>query len=254
MPRSKLRSRPKRAPLSIDGILRWADEWFANHGAWPNINSGIVPDTIDDTWGRIDDSLRNGHRGLPKNSGLSLARLLECRRGVRNSEYPPQLSIAQIIDWATAYHQRTGNWPKEDSGAIPEAPGETWLAMDMALRKGRRGLPGCSSIARLLAASCGVRNPQQVPRLTIAKILRWADAYYAQTGKRPTKQSGPIPEAPGESWNAIERALRDGRRGLAGKSSLPKLLIAQRPQWSSPRFGKRRPPESSSALIAIRST
>jgi hypothetical protein len=239
MPRSRLRSRPIRAPLSIDEILRWADEWFADHGTWPNINSGFIPGTLDDTWGRIDDSLRNGHRGLPKKSGLSLARLLERRRGVRNSEYPPKLSVTEIIEWAKAYQERTGNWPKEDSGPIPEAPGETWLAMDMALRKGRRGLPGGSSIARLLAASCGVRNPQQVPRLTIAKILRWADAYYAQHGKRPTMKSGPIPGAPGESWNAVERALRDGRRGLPGGSSLAQLLANRRPRWESPRLGRR---------------
>jgi hypothetical protein len=239
MPRSPLRSSPKRPPLSIEEILRWADEWFAFHGKWPNINSGLIPGTIDDTWGRIDDGLRNGHRELPKSSGLSLARLLEQRRGVRNSEYPPQLSVAQIIEWAKAYHQRTGTWPKEDSGPIPEAPGETWLAMDMALRKGRRELSGRSSLARLLAASCGVRNPQQVPRLTITKILRWADAYYARHGKRPTKNSGPIPEAPDESWNAVERALRDGRRGLSGGSSLAKLLAVRRPAWTSPRFGTR---------------
>jgi hypothetical protein len=152
MPRSTLRSRPKRAPLSIEEILLWADEWFAAHGEWPNINSGEIPGTLDDTWARIDDSLRNGHRELPKKSGLSLARLLEKRRGVRNSEYPPRLSVSQITRWAKAFHRRTGKWPKEDSGPIPEAVGETWLAIDMALRKGRRGLPEGSSLPRLLAA------------------------------------------------------------------------------------------------------
>jgi hypothetical protein len=239
MPRPKLRSKSKRAPLSIEEILRWADEWFAVHGKWPNINSGLIPGTIDDTWGRIDDGLRNGHRELPKNSGLSLARLLEQRRGVRNSEYPPMLSVTQIIDWAKAYHQRTGKWPKEDSGAIPEAVGETWLAIDMSLRKGKRGLPVGSSLARLLAASCGVRNPQQAPRLTIAKILRWADAYYALHGKRPTKNSGLITEAYGETWHAVERSLNRGRRGLPGGSSLAQVFAAYRPQWVTPRSRKR---------------
>src|SRR5215208_3276237 len=104
MPRSELRSRPQRAQLTIEEILRWADAWFARHGIWPNINSGPIPETLDDTWGRIDDALRNGHRGLPKKSGLSLARLLERRRGVRNSEYPPQLTVAEIIDWIKAHY------------------------------------------------------------------------------------------------------------------------------------------------------
>jgi hypothetical protein len=241
MPRSRLRSRPKRAPLRIEEILRWADEWFAVHGQWPNINSGEIPGTLDDTWARMDDSLRNGIRGLPKRSGLSLARLLEKRRGVRNSEYPPKLSATKITRWAKAHYQRTGKWPNEDSGPIPEAVGETWLAMDMALRKGRRGLPEGSSLARLLAAKCGVRNPQQVPRLTVARILSWADAHYSRHGRRPSANSGAIHEAPSETWNAIDHALVRGRRGLPGGTTLAKLLESHRPGWASPRFGKRRP-------------
>ena len=67
MPHSRLRIRPKRLPLAIDQILAWADDWFAAHGWWPNINSGLVPGTIDDTWARIDDSLLKGYRGLPRN-------------------------------------------------------------------------------------------------------------------------------------------------------------------------------------------
>lgn len=241
MPRSKLRSRPKRAPLSIEEILRWADEWFATHRTWPNINSGDIPGTLDDTWRRIDDSLRGGHRELPKESGLSLARLLEKRRGVRNSEYPPQLSVPQLVKWAKAFHNRVGEWPNEDSGPIPEAVGETWLAIDMALRRGRRGLVEGSSLARLLAAHCGVRNLKQVPQLKVPKILQWADAYYERHLKRPTKHSGPIIDAPGETWYAVDRALSSGRRGLPGGASLAKLFEARRPNWASPRRGKRQP-------------
>lgn len=242
MPGARLRSRPKRAPLSIEEILRWADEWYAIHGKWPNINSGDIPGTLDDTWRRIDDSLRKGYRELAKESDLSLARLLERRRGVRNSEYPPDLTVTQIVRWARAYHRRTGKWPKERSGPIPSADGETWLAVDMSLRKGKRGLPGGSSLPRLLAMTCGVRNLQQIPRLTPATILRWADAHYARHGKRPTKASGLIPEAEGETWNAVDRALTSGRRGLPGGSSLASLLEARRKQWLSPRFSRRGSP------------
>ncbi len=239
MPGSRLRSKPKRAPLSIEEILRWADDWYAIHGTWPNINSGHIPGTLDDTWRRIDDSLRKGYRELPRKSDLSLARLLERRRGVRNSEYPPDLTVTQIVKWARAHHRRTGEWPKENSGPIAFADGETWLAVDMSLRKGKRGLPAGSSLPRLLATTCGVRNPQQIPRFTIAMILRWADAYYALHGKRPTKASGPITEADGETWNAVDRALSSGRRGLPGGSSLASLLESRRTQWASPRFGRR---------------
>jgi hypothetical protein len=67
---------------------------------WPNVNSGHIPGTIDDTWARIDGSLRHGYRGLPRGTRLTLARLLAKRRGVRNSEYPPRLTAAQILHWA----------------------------------------------------------------------------------------------------------------------------------------------------------
>jgi hypothetical protein len=53
MPRSRLRKTPKRPPLTIDQILSWADDWFAAHSRWPNVNSGLIPGTIDDTWARI---------------------------------------------------------------------------------------------------------------------------------------------------------------------------------------------------------
>lgn len=236
MPRSRLRMRPKRPPLSIEQILRWADEWLSSHGRWPNINSGFIPGTIDDTWARIDDSLLNGHRGLPKNTGLTLARLLAKRRGVRNSEYPPCLSIGRIITWAKRHRRRTGVWPKANRGAIQDAPGETWNAIDLALRKGRRGLSGGSSLARLLARRCNVRNPQQPPRLTVAMVLRWADAYYARHGRRPTGHSGPIADAPGETWLAVDKSLTVGRRGLPGGSSLARLLDEKRPRWGRGRW------------------
>jgi hypothetical protein len=36
------------------------------------------------------------------------------------------------------------------AGQVAGAPGETWRALDVALRQGLRGLPGGDSLARLL--------------------------------------------------------------------------------------------------------
>lgn len=237
MPRPRLRLTPKRPPLSVDEILRWADDWFAEHGVWPNVNSGLIPGTIDDTWARIDNALSRGSRGLPKKSGLTLARLLEKRRGVRNSEYPPLLTENQIVAWAKKHHRRTGKWPKESSGPVVDATHETWTAIDLALRKKtkRRGLPGGDSLPKLLARRCGVRNLQELPKLKVAQILRWAEAYVARHGRRPNNDSGPIPEAPGETWSAVDHALFRGHRGLKGRSSLAKLFDEHRPEWHSGR-------------------
>ena len=90
------------------------------------------------------------YRGLP--AGSSLARLLAERRRARNRKGLPRLTIKQIHGWARTYRSATGRWPTAESGPITEAPapGETWAAIDRALRRGHRGLPEGLSLARVL--------------------------------------------------------------------------------------------------------
>jgi hypothetical protein len=64
--------------------------------------------------------------------------------------------------------------------------------------------------------------------LTIPQILAWADAHHGATGHWPTKSSGGIPGALGETWKIIDRCLRHGERGLPGGSSLSNLLAEHR--------------------------
>ena len=241
-----------------------------------------------------------GIRGLP--GGSSLPRLLAARRGVRNRKSLPPLTVERILAWADAHRVRTGRWPRYQSGPIPEAPGETWNAVDSALRAGIRGLPGNSSLAQLLVEWRGVRhahhppsfdrprdpglgrrlprehralanarlrphrrgtrrdldggqlgavqgdsgtsgrivvgpapgpgargrNHMDLPPLSVPEILRWAEAHRERHGTWPTLRSGPIPEAPGESWINVQAALDQGTRGLPGGSSLARLLAAAR--------------------------
>jgi hypothetical protein len=87
---------------------------------------------------------------------------------------------------------------------------------------------GGASLARLLAQHRGVRNLRDLPFLSIRHILAWSDAYHARTGRWPTSEAGPVAEAPGETWRGIDQALRVGIRGLAGGSSLARLLAARR--------------------------
>jgi hypothetical protein len=67
-----------------------------------------------------------------------------------------QLTVEQILAWADAHHAHHGSWPTERSGSGPAAPGESWKAVDSAMRQGLRGLPGGDSLARLLARERGV--------------------------------------------------------------------------------------------------
>src|SRR5205085_3010793 len=116
-------------------------------------------------------------------------------------------------------HQHTGQWPRADSGVIAEADFDTWSAVNQALRVGVRGLPGGSSLARLLEEQRGVRNRKHLAPLTVRRILQWAEAHYRRSGRWPNSQSGSIPEAPGETWRRVDGALRNGARGHRGGSS-----------------------------------
>jgi hypothetical protein len=219
-----VRNRKDLPPLTEEAILAWADAHRARTGSWPHARSGPIAEAPGETWTAVDMALRHGLRGLPGDSSLAL--LLAERRAVRNAWGRPNLSSERILALVDAHHQRTGQWPNLESGAILEAPGETWVGIDQALKHGWRGLPGGSSLVELLAVERGVRNRVNLPHLNRKRILQWAVVFHRRTGAWPTAASGPIPEAPGDTWNMIDEALRYGRRGLRGGSSLARLLDA----------------------------
>ncbi len=123
---------------------------------------------------------------------------------------------------------RTGEWPNVQSGAIPHAPGETWYRIQVALKQGRRGLPGGSSLARLMQEQRNVRNKANLRRLTIRQILKWADEHHRNRGKWPTRDTGVVANGDGTTWMAIQDALYLGGRGLPGGNSLARLLSENR--------------------------
>jgi hypothetical protein len=210
-------------PLWIKEILRWADAYHNASGVWPNSKSGAIANTAFESWGQVDEALRRGHRGLA--GGSSLEQLLAEQRGVRD------LSVSEILAWANAYHKQSGRWPNKESGPVHEQQGETWVTVDAALRLGRRGLPGGSSLAALLALvakKTATRDDMRLPRYTRKQILVWADAHRRRTGCWPTARTGAIPEAPGETWQAVDAALRRGLDRPAGGSSLARFLAEYR--------------------------
>jgi hypothetical protein len=226
--------RPSRAwprpELTVAQILAWADAFHALTGSWPTRHSGPIRSSQVETWSAVNTALQCGNRGLP--GGSSLPRLLAEHRGVRNRKGLPRLTPAAVLRWADAHYVATGTWPRHDTEPrqIPGSGGETWLGVDSALRAGTRGLPGGSSLARLLAARRRVRNRAALPPLTVPQILAWADGFRARTGGWPRQRHWrePIPEAPGETWGNVMQAVALGLRGLPAGRTLFDLLAEHR--------------------------
>jgi len=221
MPRQ--RKRPKPPPLDEDLILSWADAHHARHGVWPTSKSGPIDDSPEDTWGAISAALYSGNRGLLPGSSLSL--LLEERRSVFRHCERPTLSEAQILTWARQHAETHGTYPGLKSGPIDGVPHESWSAVDVALRNGARGLPGNSSLPKLLHEHFGRRNRSNSPELTIDQILSWMDEHYARTGEWPTIESGPVAADPSETWSAVDSAISHKLRGFPYVSSLFRLAV-----------------------------
>jgi hypothetical protein len=134
------------------------------------------------------------------------------------------LTVELILSWAAAHLERTGQWPTAHCGPIPEAPGRTWSAINMALGRGSCGLPGGSSLAQLLASQLG-RPARQRELLRAQQIEGWARSHHRRSGRWPSARSGEVVDAPGENWRAIDQALREGSRGLPGGDTLKQLVV-----------------------------
>jgi hypothetical protein len=211
---------PPKPPLLVADILVHADAFHARWGRWPNRRSGSI-DGTNETWCGVDGALFHGHRSLPR--GSSLIKLLAQYRGYRHRNYLPKLSLKRILALADAHRARTGEWPTSYSGPVEGAPGETWAAINLALMRGTRGLPGGSSLADLLAQKRGRRNHSHPPDLALDQIVALAEAHHTLFGTWPTRHSGPVGTT-GETWEGIDKALREGSRGLPAGWSLYRLL------------------------------
>jgi len=214
--------RDVRAPLSVERILTWADAFHADQGHWPSPQQKPIAGARGETWRGIDKALRVGSRGLP--GGSSLTQLLVEHRGEEAGRKPLRLTLEKILAWADAHHAVTGHWPSSAPIAVAEAPDETWETIDIALRRGHRGLKGGTCLELLLAKHRGPRPQGSIARLTADQVLAWAEGHRKATGVWPNRRSGPIAGVPGERWESINLALLHGFRGLPGGLTLAQFL------------------------------
>lgn len=121
---------------------------------------------------------------------------------------------------------------------LDEASDDSWVVFVPGQIE-RFGTPELEleEIAPMHAKELGGRTIRKT-LLEVPDILAWAEAHRARTGEWPRIHSGSIPEADGETWQGIDRALRYGHRGLPGGDSLPRLLGRERGASPQPRGRK----------------
>jgi len=133
--------------LTEERIIRAAQNWMKSSGKWPAQGSGWCAE-LRCSWARVNAALREGQRGLQ--GGSSISKLLEERGLVVNLQSKSRhISIDQIVTAAQDWKRNTGKRPGQLSGIDPVL-GRTWGAVNLALSVGCSGLPGGSSLAKLL--------------------------------------------------------------------------------------------------------
>ena len=211
-----------RSYPSLMEIIKAAEEFKElNNGNLPSRESGVFPNYLDLTWGKIDAGLKRGDV-IEGTDASSIADLWTKQFGYRNVNNLPDLSENQILEWCDLFKGRTGQFPSNISQSVVEMGTETFMSIDVAFRENRRGMNGHSSLSNFLFEKRGKRNNKNLPDLTLKMIVNWMIDWHNETGAWPTVSDGEIPNSGGEKWSNLNATLHRGGRNLP-KTSLAKL-------------------------------
>jgi hypothetical protein len=209
--------------LTEEKIIGFVKSFYKVHGRYPAAhtkeNDGL-PEGY--TWITIDSALTHCSQGITAKS--SIAKLISKHLGVRYKGDLPDFSEEKIVEWAKKYFLVHNKYPSirtKPSDWLPE--GETWIALDIALKRGTRGLPGGSSVAKLFEKYFGIRNKTNIPKISEQCIIDYMIVFKDKYGYFPhahSKENEMLPS--GESWHGFDKALRNARRGLT-KTTLASL-------------------------------
>ncbi len=220
----------KRTDLTEEVIVGWIERYVADHnGRYPHGGSGKIeyaPKKEPLTWCGLSACMTNGYRGLP--GGTTVSKFIsEHFHNDRNRINLPSLSEEDILNWAEQYKVEFGRYPTMREGQVKYfTQGRlTWCAVNACLDKGLRGLPGGTTLSRLIVNNLVNVNKSSLHRLLEEDILRWAEQYKVEFGRYPHCQSGRVNfDGSYFTWANIDVCLRRGHKGLSGGSSLSKLL------------------------------
>ena len=156
---------------------------------------------------------------------MARKKLLEAE-SLEDNRFSDKITEETILEDADRFFQQHGFWPKTNSSfGVPDKSYESWTHYDIYLSRGQRGLPGGSTLAKLLQKERGVQNPKGKPRLTEDIILYDIQSFYNLHGRLPNKRETlPVPGKPLETWSGYNSALYGKTRGISERSSLCKLI------------------------------
>ena len=225
---ANLASRPG---LTEELIVTAAKGFHNRTGKWPTETSGDASREFGFpvSWRGVAAALDRGFQSLP--GGSTLPQLLH-QRGLKFSQAvkPVDLTENDVVQASQNFHRENGVWPQAASGRADNHFNfsTSWGSVDIALKEGWWGLPGSSSLARLLhERGLKVNKIIKPSDLTEDAVVNAAIKFYRQFGQFPkTKMTDDAFPYIGfhTSWQGLNLAIARGKWGLPGGSSLARLL------------------------------
>jgi len=225
--------------------MRWVKLFHEKEHKWPSTRDKVVWEkdgagqwnvVPNMSWLMIHQGLYTARYGLGSQKKMTLTQFRHLH-GLHSN-----LSEEKIIGWMKLHYEKEGDWPHQTSprvwdrnaGEWTEVKGETWQAINLALRAAGRGLLKKSSLAQLRTAHGLTDPPKDHNPLSEEKIVKWIELYREKEANWPSRYGKVVwdKDAEGkwvrvgdETWTSIDRALYHGHRGLEESkgSSIAKL-------------------------------
>jgi len=208
--------------LTIVKIQAAITAFHKDQGTHPNEKSGDATAYFGypETWSAVQAAAYHGVRGLPGGSTLiTIAREMGLVKG------KPPLNMPLVKKAISSFYKEHGIHPNGASGDATAYFGysETWGAVQSALKKGYRGLPGGKTLVEV-AIQMGLHQKREP--LTKAILRRAIHKFYDEHGFPPTAESGDATAYFGYQvmWRTIDSCIRYGNRGLSKGGSLAQVV------------------------------
>lgn len=164
------------------------------------------------TWGAVDAALRRRHNTSLKNVTEALCREM--------------LNLRTVKAAMSQFKKDTGRFPLCTDGDASSYFGLPirWSSLNATMLNGHRGFPEGLSLAKI-RAEMGEKSYSRL--LRPSEIVEAARLFEVERGRPPQRRDGDASHYFGFpiTWSAVNMSLLAGLRGLAGGSSLHKLLV-----------------------------